>query len=140
MIQNFGGRNFWRNSSQQRLVNNILANAQNRVNITKHSLVTYEIICCRDITCNVSKMCDLEQFSKIQSHLTLLMLRSFLIVITTSNTTPKMYFCFCRSHCNKPSIAILKWHNILANNFTKLKSYKMCGWLVVIGNLYKVLY
>jgi len=49
MIQNFGGRNFWRNSSQQRL-----ANAQNRANITKHSLVTYKIICCHHITCNVS--------------------------------------------------------------------------------------
>jgi len=58
MIQNFGGRNFWRNSSQQRLMNNILVNSQNRVDITKHSLVTHKIIfhcditCC--ITCNVS--------------------------------------------------------------------------------------
>jgi len=43
MIQNFGWRNFWRNSSQQRLANNILVNAQNRVDITKHSLVTHEI-------------------------------------------------------------------------------------------------
>jgi len=54
MIQNFGGKIFWQNSSQQRLANNILVNAQIRVNITKHSLVTHEIICCRNIMCNVS--------------------------------------------------------------------------------------
>jgi len=55
-IQNFGARNFWQNSSQQKLANNILANAQNWVNITKHSLIIYahEIICHRDITFNVS--------------------------------------------------------------------------------------
>jgi len=53
-IQNFGERNFWRNSSQQRLVNNILANAQNQGNITKHSLVTHETIRCCDITCCIT--------------------------------------------------------------------------------------
>jgi len=44
-MQNFGGRNSWQNSSQQRLTNNILANTKNRVDITKYSLVTHEIIC-----------------------------------------------------------------------------------------------
>ena len=54
MIQNFGGRNFWRNSSQQRLANNILMNTQNRGDITKHSLVTRETICHCDITCCIT--------------------------------------------------------------------------------------
>jgi len=52
MIQNFGGRKFWQNSAQQKLVNNILANAQNWVKITKCSLVRLDITCY--ITCNVS--------------------------------------------------------------------------------------
>jgi len=53
-IQNFGERKFWWNSSRQKLANNILANAQNQVEITKHSLVTHEITCCRDITCYIT--------------------------------------------------------------------------------------
>jgi len=60
MIQNFGGRNFWQNSSQQRLVNNILVNAQNWVDTTKHSLVTHKTICRCDIMCNVSWSTSME--------------------------------------------------------------------------------
>jgi len=76
-IQNFEGRNFWQNSSQQRLVNNILANAQNRVDITKHSLVTHEIICHRDITCYI--MCNVS-WSPTWS--TCLVLRQWFVAIT----------------------------------------------------------
>ena len=43
MIQNFGGRKFWRNDSLQKLADNILANAQDNKSLNFHA--QYEITC-----------------------------------------------------------------------------------------------
>jgi len=100
MIQSFGGRNFWWNSSQQRLVNNILMNAQNQVDITKHSLVTHEMICHCNITCYIT--CNVS-WSPVWS--TCLVLRQWFVTIMNISE-PVLNFVWPLEFCLLPSSGV----------------------------------